>query len=105
PEVREQTQRLVEVVADVGRRDLVGRDLVAQLGAQLLRQLQVLAFELAAHQFGIIYQEKHAALELQPLRSLADVELQEVGGHERSGTRGEIPCNLGPKRGVLQGDG
>ena len=44
PQVRELSERLVEVVADVGGRDLVGRDLVPELGAQLLVPLQFLAF-------------------------------------------------------------
>src|SRR5690606_37801919 len=43
--------------------------------------------ELAAHQLGIVDQEEDAALEPQPRRPLADVELQEVGAHEPSRKR------------------
>src|SRR5439155_457741 len=53
-QVREVAQRFVVVVADVGRRDLVGRNVVAQRDGR--GPVQVLPRKLAAHQRGVLGQ-------------------------------------------------
>jgi hypothetical protein len=63
PQVGELAERLVEVVADVGRGDLVGGDLVPQLLPQLARQLQILPVQLPADEVRVVHQEEGAAVE------------------------------------------
>jgi hypothetical protein len=65
-EVGKLTQGLVVVVADVGGRDLVRGDVVAQLGGD--RPLQVVSLELASHQIGIFGQEQNSACEAHTIR-------------------------------------
>ena len=64
PQIREIPQRFVVEETDVGRRDLVGADLVAQPLPQVGRHPQVQpVVELAADQLGIVGQEEDAAPE------------------------------------------
>ena len=58
-DVRVAREPLVVIEADGGRRDLVGRDVVAQRHA--LREGQVLSAQLAAHRVETLRQEKRAA--------------------------------------------
>ena len=57
PEVRKVPECRVEVVADVGRRDFVGRDVIAEGG----RRRDVLARQLPLDQRRVIGEEEHAA--------------------------------------------
>src|SRR5690606_38306062 len=81
PEIREEAERLVEVVADVGGRDLVGRDLVPEPGADRVAELEVLAFELTADQVGVVHEEEDAAFETQRRGAFPNVEAEEVSVH------------------------
>ncbi len=63
PQVGKLAERLVEVVADVGGRDLVGGDVVAQPLAKLGSELDVLALQLPAHQVRVVQEEEDPALE------------------------------------------
>ena len=73
-------QRLVEEEADVRRRDLVGRDVVAQLGIALgMRGVpgQVFARELALDQFRIFGEEKDSSLQFHSVRALGNRAVQQ----------------------------
>ncbi|HEX2202689.1 MAG TPA: hypothetical protein VHG91_05310 [Longimicrobium sp.] len=82
-QVRELAEGLVEVVADVRRGDLVGRDVVAQASAELRGELDVLALELAPDELRVVDQEEDAALEPDLRRELLDLALEERGDHRR----------------------
>ena len=56
-EVGKLTQRLIEVVADIGRRNLIRRDVVSQLEGAVPGE--VLTVELAANQLGILGEIQH----------------------------------------------
>src|SRR5271165_1159645 len=67
PEVRNLAERFVKIEAVVRRRDLVGRDVVAQLG--IIRWIfrvprQILTRELPLDQFGIFGEEQDASLQV-----------------------------------------
>ena len=76
PRYGKLAQRLVEVVADVRGRDLVGRDVVAELrGAWAIRpaprvERQVLAGELAMQQRRVLGEQQHASVESDAVRNL-----------------------------------
>src|SRR5690606_37859624 len=82
-EVGELAERLIEVVADVRRGDLVRGDVVAEPALQLGRQLQVLAGELAPDELRIVHQEEDPALEPDLRGKLFDLPGEERGYHGR----------------------
>jgi hypothetical protein len=78
--IGEFAQRLVEEEADVRRRDLVGGDVVAQLGIALgmLRVPgQVFACKLPLDQFGIFGEEKDSPLQVDHVRALLNGAVQQ----------------------------
>ena len=84
PKIRNLAQRLVEVKAVVRRSDLVGRDVVAQLGIipRILRiPRQVFARQLPLDQFRIFGEEKNASLQPHSVRPLFDLAFQKRVDH------------------------
>ena len=84
PEVRNLAQRLVKVKAVMRRSDLVGRDVVAQLG--IIRGIlriprQVFARQLPLDQFGIFGEEKNASLQPDFVGPLFDFAFQKRVDH------------------------
>ncbi len=84
-QIGELAERLVEVVADVGGGDLVGRNVVAQLDR--LRPSEVLPCQLAPDDVGVLGQEQEAAFEPHMRRQFGDWPRAERIEHARKMTR------------------
>ena len=78
-DVRIAAERLVEVVADPGGRDLVGADVVAQLDRRV--PVEILAGELAADQLRVLGEEEDPPLEADGIGSFRDLAIQQVIEH------------------------
>jgi len=70
PQVGEVTEGVVVVVTDVGGRDFVGRNVVAQLDART--PVEVLPVQLVAHQLRILGEEENAPRQVNRAGKLRD---------------------------------
>ena len=84
PKIRNLAQRLVEIKAVMRRGDLVGRDVVAQLG--IIRRIlrvprQIFARQLPFDQFGVFGEEKNASAQPHLVRPLFDLAFKKRVDH------------------------
>src|SRR5439155_12227363 len=87
--IREFAKRLVVVVADVGWRNLVGRDVVTKRSGR--RPREILPGQLTANQFGVIDEEENSTGETHPVRTSLDQPGPEALDHSAPET-----CRLLP---------
>jgi hypothetical protein len=80
PEIRKIAQCLVVVIADVRRRDLVGRDVVPQGDGR--RPHQILPRQLAADEIGVVREKQHASLEPHAIGQRRHGTLRETLVHQ-----------------------